>query len=649
MGHRSLRLVTLAACVGSISPSAWGQPVRLISRAAVQGPSVTADNSSGGGALSADGRFALFASAATNLVPGQVDTNLNYDLFLFDRTLETITLVSRAGASAITTGNEVSLVPCVNGLSADGRYAAFQSNATNLVTGQQDTNTSADVFLFDRVAGTSALVTHTLGSTTGAGNGGSAGCSASGDGRYIAFASAATDLVAGSVDANADLDVFLYDRTSGLVRLASHVPSSQTTTSATPTGFGALVSADGTTVVFTSAAVDLALGVTDNNAAEDVFAYDVATGAVQLVSARGAMPLASANAPSAMFAVSGSGRYVLLTSAATDLASGQVDANQSIDLFLADLMLGSVQLVSHAAGSPATAADNVSGDSAGVSEDGRYIAHVSRATNLVAGQVDANGLPDVFLYDRATGDNVLVSHAAGLPTRTGTPSRFDPRSVHISADGRRVSYASGASELVDGFIDGNGADFADVFLWDRSSSLNRLVSRRSVSASVSGNSASIAGPLSADGRFLFFLSDAADLVASDQNGNQDAFLYGPAAPLAFHTLEPCRVADTRGADGPAIGAGATRDFVFRGRCGVPDSAEAAAVNLTVTDPTGPGHVTLFTPGEVAPPASTLNFGPGQTRANSATVALGRAGRASVLAGMAQGQVQILIDVVGYFE
>lgn len=649
MGFKGLGLAAGAALVVSTSPTAWGQPVRLVSRAASPGPSATADRGSGGAVLSPNGRFALFSSAATNLVPGQVDTNLNYDLFIFDRTLEATTLVSHAAGSAITTGNKVSLAPCFNGLSADGRYAAFQSSATDLVAGQQDTGASADVFLFDRATGTTALVTHSVGSTTAVANGGSFGCAASGDGRYVAFASAATDLVAGAVDANADLDVFLYDRTSGLVRLVSHVPSSQTTTSATPTGFGALISADGSTVVFTSAAVDLVAGMTDNNAAEDTFAYDVATGAIRLVSASGVTPQASANASSAMFAVSASGRYVLLTSAATDLVAGQVDTNQSIDLFLADLMLGSVQLVSHAAGSPATAADSVSGDSAGMSEDGRYVAHVSHATNLVAGQQDANGLPDVFLYDRATGFNLLVSHVAGLPTRSGTPSRFDPRSVHISADGRRVSYASGASELVDGFIDGNGADFADVFVWDRSSSLNRLVSRRSVSASASGNGASIAGPLSADGRFLFFLSDASDLVAGDQNADQDAFLYGPATPLSFHTLEPCRVADTRGVDGPAVEAGATRDFVVRGRCGVPDTAESVALNLTVTEPTGPGHVTLFTPGQIAPPASTLNFGAGQTRANSATLALGRAGRASVLAGMAQGQVQVLIDVVGYFE
>jgi glucose/arabinose dehydrogenase len=121
----------------------------------------------------------------------------------------------------------------------------------------------------------------------------------------------------------------------------------------------------------------------------------------------------------------------------------------------------------------------------------------------------------------------------------------------------------------------------------------------------------------------------------------------------FHTVTPCRVFDTRDPagpwGGPRLAAGADRTFVVGGRCGVPATARAVSVNVTVTEPTDFGFLTLFPPGGIVPLASTINFRPGQTRANNAAVTLGAASDLVVRAGMASGGVHVLLDVSGYFD
>jgi len=126
----------------------------------------------------------------------------------------------------------------------------------------------------------------------------------------------------------------------------------------------------------------------------------------------------------------------------------------------------------------------------------------------------------------------------------------------------------------------------------------------------------------------------------------------PATAAAFYTLTPCRVIDTRGATGPfggpALAAGAERVFTLAGRCGIPSSARAVTVNVTVTGPTAAGFLTLHPGGTALPLASTINFRPGQTRANNAVVLLGIVGDARVLCG-ATGTTHFVLDVTGYFQ
>jgi len=120
-------------------------------------------------------------------------------------------------------------------------------------------------------------------------------------------------------------------------------------------------------------------------------------------------------------------------------------------------------------------------------------------------------------------------------------------------------------------------------------------------------------------------------------------------PTRFFTVSPCRLVDTRATDGPALAAQETRTLTIGGSCGVPPTAVSAAVNVTVTEATQPGHLRIFPAAGQQPPASAINFSAGQTRANSAVVLLGADGRLSVLDGQGTGLVHLVLDVSGYFQ
>jgi len=123
--------------------------------------------------------------------------------------------------------------------------------------------------------------------------------------------------------------------------------------------------------------------------------------------------------------------------------------------------------------------------------------------------------------------------------------------------------------------------------------------------------------------------------------------------LDFHTLTPCRIADTRNAagplGGPALAAGSTRTFPVNGICAVPPTAKAVAINVTVVNPTAGGHLTLYPAGSALPLASTINFRAGIVRANNAILVVGTSGQISVFCGMASGSTDFILDVSGWFE
>lgn len=127
-------------------------------------------------------------------------------------------------------------------------------------------------------------------------------------------------------------------------------------------------------------------------------------------------------------------------------------------------------------------------------------------------------------------------------------------------------------------------------------------------------------------------------------------------PFQFHSLTPCRIVDTRNANGPTGGpvlqSGNVRNFPVQGQCGVPVGAKAATVNVTVAGPTGAGHLTIFPSGGAVPLVSTLNFNAGEPAlANGAIVPLSNAasdlGVSPFVLG--NGQVHLILDVTGYFQ
>lgn len=127
----------------------------------------------------------------------------------------------------------------------------------------------------------------------------------------------------------------------------------------------------------------------------------------------------------------------------------------------------------------------------------------------------------------------------------------------------------------------------------------------------------------------------------------------PPPPASYFTLVPCRLLDTRNANGPlggpALSAGLTRLFGIFGQCGIPATARAISVNMTATEGSAAGHLTVFPGGTPQPLVSSVNYRAGQTRANNAILQLGAAGDVAVISGQPSGTVHFILDVNGYFE
>jgi Tol biopolymer transport system component len=342
----------------------------------------------------------------------------------------------------------------------------------------------------------------------------------SGDGRFVAFASDATNLVAS--DTNGSEDVFVRDRVSGITERAS-VSSSGVQgngESGAPS-----ISADGQFVAFYSFASNLVAG--DSNGTYDIFVHDRVTGVTERVSVDSSG--VERNGPSGYPAISADGRFVVFGSSADNLVPG--DTNGWFDVFVHDRQTGTTELVSVDSYGTQADADSGLGPPSSISADGRYVAFHSYATNLVAG--DTNGFLDVFVRDRQNGTTEIVSIAPA-----GTPGDGESQAPSISADGRLVVFGSDASNLI--AADGNG--WSDVFERDRQTGRTTRLSVSTAGAESSGPSYS--PTLSADGRQVAFVSLSSDLIGGDANGWDDIYVRGrwltleadPAAPAAGTTL-----------------------------------------------------------------------------------------------------------------
>jgi len=385
--------------------------------------------------ITPDGRYVAFRSAATNLVPGDFGS---WDIFVYDRSTHTTERVSVAPNG--TQANGCSSCPAI---SADGRFVAFDSNASNLVP--DDINDTGDVFVFERHSDVMERVSVASDGTQG--NGDSHRPSISADGRFVAFLSEASNLVPD--DTNDVRDVFVFDR---LTRAVERVSVAWDGTQGKGSYWEPSISADGRFVAFTSTASDLVPG--DTNNFWDAFVYDRQTHTVERVSVGSDGSQHNTIACSTP-SISADGRYVAFDSYSQGFVPG--DTNQNCDVFVYDRLARRVQRVSVA--SDGTQGNGRSTDPC-ISPDGRYVAFYSEASNLVPG--DTNGVTEVFVYDRNTETLRRVDVASDGMEANGSSGFLSGR-ISISEDGVSVAFDSDASNLVPG--DTNG--FCDVFVYNR--------------------------------------------------------------------------------------------------------------------------------------------------------------------------------------
>lgn len=481
---------------------------------------VTPAGRTSGFALTPDGRFLLVHSTASDVVPGQLDSNGVPDVFLRDRQASgpgATQLVSALPGTLRTPDRESYPL----GLSNDGRFVLFQSYATNLLAPGSDTNGQADLFVRDLLLDELHTVTHQAadpGRAADAG-GGEEGGQISADGRYVAFGSASQDLVTGLVDTNLGYDAFLFDRLSGTVSLMSYAAGSPTTTAGPGETLPRAISADGRFVLLETSATNLVAGVVNPQLATQVYRFDRTTGLSQLASHSTSGGNTGANSGCQAVAISPDGRWALFESTATDLVAG-TDTNGVGDVFLADLDSGAVVLVSHSAAGAVTAGNQTSLARA-LSPNGRYVLFDSFASNLIPGGTDTNNNRDVFVFDRLDASVRLVSRSSSSPVTAGNGASL---ASALSDDGQQVAFISAASDLAG--TDNNGA--TDVFTWSRATGTVTLRSTTRGSTSTVAAGSSCCALASADGSELLFLSAAPELDPPDRNLASDVFEPGGA-------------------------------------------------------------------------------------------------------------------------
>ncbi|HET9769351.1 MAG TPA: hypothetical protein VFS16_00580, partial [Acidimicrobiia bacterium] len=437
--------------------------------------SVIAKGTVGGGSafrpwMSADGRYLVFDSDAKKVMGGAGDPAPGIrDVYLYDRTtggLERIS-VGPGGRRANVPGNGSGCAnPCGSQrptISADGRYVAFWSSADNLVDG--DTNGEPDAFLRDRQTGTTTLISK--GFQGAQANGESRRPVVSRDGTFVAFESAASNLIA-------------------------------------PASCGLLTPCTGG----------------DKNNADDVYLYEVGTGAITLMSAdaKGSAGNGASNRPS----LSGNGRKVVFQSEASNLVANDANGATS-DVIMRDVAAGQTTIVST---NSAGAQSDKSSTSPSISADGRWVSFDSRATTF--NPADSGGDVDVYVKDLETGAIEQVSVRSGGGQASAPAGGIVGGDSTVSADGRFVAFWSDAPNLVDGDTNGDLCDAdkrpcSDVFVRDRATN---TTTRMTSTNGVEGNEESYSPALSMDGKFVAFDSKATSLDPSGgSTSSQDIFVH----------------------------------------------------------------------------------------------------------------------------
>jgi Tol biopolymer transport system component len=386
-------------------------------------------------------------------------------------------------------------------ISQDGRYVAFATGSSNLVSG--DTNGVSDVFVKDRQTG--AIVRANT-SSTGAqmpGTGGlSSGLQMSDNGRFVAFEAVHPGLVSGY--SNTYKDIYVKDLQTGSIEIDS-VSSAGSYGNANAAQFD--LSADGRYLVFGSNASNLVAN--DTNGQPDIFVRDRLLNTTTLLSQAPGGTIA--NDGSLAPTISCDGAYVAFTSSASNLVSN--DVNGAADVFLVDRVGGRTIDITFNGNATPNAANSRFPQ---LSCDGSTLLFYSAASNLVSN--DTNGSIDIFTYDIYSGamDRVNVSSSGTQSTRD---ANADYSSGALSYDGRYVVFSSYDASLASG--DTNGAT-SDILIRDRRNGTTDILSKRT--ASTATTSTSFLPSISSSGKYAAYASDDTGLVSGDTNGNYDVFI-----------------------------------------------------------------------------------------------------------------------------
>lgn len=458
--------------------------------------------------------------------------------------------------------------------SADGRFVAFVSAAGNVVPGQVDENSSSglgqasDVFLWDRQSGAIELVSHRLGDpATACGyvhptapapaniGGGSRRPSISDDGRYVAFLSDCSDLVAPirGATSGATGATYVYDRLSRAVELVSRCVEQCGTPAQEVLGGGSrpFISADGRYVLF-DADPRVMAGEEGSAFASEFFIRDRQLDTVRLVHHLPDQPTRAANRgvtpqPIESAVMSANGAYVYFVSGSSDLTPGLAGTATALNIFVYDVASQVVTLASHRGAAVLLEAN---ADSAfpsqrrnAVSADGRYLVYVSRAADLVALDGRPIGQWHHYVYDRLTNTSRLLDHAPGGPTVFGNGAAAGASAGQgvISDSGQWIAYVNTSTDLVP------GASVAGthLYLFNQGNGENQLLTHlpgqplQGVGDGALRSDGLAQLDISADGRYIAYAAISAQLVSGQNAGSKtlgdcpsclnDVFLYDRVA------------------------------------------------------------------------------------------------------------------------
>jgi Tol biopolymer transport system component len=456
--------------------------------------------------VSDDGRYTVFTSTASDLVPNQITVNANQNVFLYDRLAGTVTLVNHVPGSFVMTGdggidadNAFPVAARPPGprqpvISADGSTVAFASFDDNLVAAEVPPagGPALSVYLYDVQTGRITLVNHAAGApaTPAPGESPAFNPVLSADGRYVAYTfgppsgqvlGSGIALYDGMNDTTTVLttsgnvgdpgisddggfvayedpsNVYVYDSHVAASTLVSHAAA--LTTPANGPSDDPVLSHDGTAIAFVSTATDLVANQTAGGAAglSNVFLYhNDGSHAVTLVSGAGGSPTLTGDGNSDSPALGNDGSSVAYRSDATDLVGNQAASGSNVYEF--NTQTGSPTLVSHQAGDTMLAAG---GASAPVLDgDGHLVAYVSTAGNLVLGQSGPAGVKNVFAWLRPTGANLLVSGQGGSFTVAGNADSDGPLLARNAFPG----FSSRAANLLPGITAGTSVAYFNTLI-----------------------------------------------------------------------------------------------------------------------------------------------------------------------------------------